>query len=124
MGDLMRMVFWTLGRRRYAGHDEFVEPSTSIKLRSALGEWLSTRCRPRSRAITVTYTAMWKDVDDTLEVPLGEPGRPLTWGGRLFPELNNATVEFFADADHCFFEGLVAKRHQESTGCLRGTAAR
>ena len=34
------------------------------------------------------------------------PGRPLTMGRALF-DLNNTTVEFFADADHCFFEGLV-----------------
>ncbi|MDY3562374.1 hypothetical protein R5W23_003840 [Gemmata sp. JC673] len=107
MGDLMRKVFWTLGRRRYAGYDEFVRAVSEYQAQISPDDngWVPDAVLAPG-PITVTYTAMWKDVDDTLEVPLGEVGRSLSMGRALF-ELNNATVEFFADADHCFFEGLV-----------------
>ena len=107
MGDLMREVYWTLGRLRYAGYDEFVRAVNEYQAEISPedSEWVPDAVLTPG-PITVTYTAEWKDVDDTLEVSLGEPGRPLTMGRALF-ELNNATVEFFADADHCYFEGLV-----------------
>jgi hypothetical protein len=54
------------------------------------------------------YEAGWKDEDDTIETVLGERGKALTMGEALFT-LNNATVEFFKDADHHFFEGLAAR---------------
>jgi hypothetical protein len=103
----MRRVFWTLGRRRYAGYDAFVRAVSEYQAQISPedNDWAPDAVLAPG-PITVTYTAMWKDVDDTLEVPLGEAGRPLSMGRALF-ELNNATVEFFADADHCFFEGLV-----------------
>lgn len=119
MGDLMRKVFWTLGRRPYADYDEFVRAVSEYQAQvSPAGSgWLPDAVLAPG-PITVTYTAMWKDVDDSLAVPLGEPGRLLTMGRALF-ELNNATVEFFADADHRFFEGLMPRTpgvYQLSTG--------
>ncbi len=107
MGDLMRNVYWALGGHRYPSYDEFVRAVSEYQAEISPEDtdWVPDAVLAPG-PITVTYTAGWKDADDSLEVPLGEPGRPLTMGRALF-ELNNATVEFFADADHHFFEGLV-----------------
>lgn len=107
MSSLMRMVFWTLGRQHYTDYDPFVQSVSQYQDEISPED---SRWEPDAviapGPIRVTYTALWKDTDDTLDIPLGEPGRPLTMGRALF-ELNNATVEFFAGADHCFFEGLT-----------------
>jgi len=56
--------------------------------------------------IRVVYEAGWKDEDNTIELDVGEPGKALTMGLLLFT-INNATCDFFKDADKQFFEGLA-----------------
>lgn len=104
---LMSDVYWTLGSKKYDTHEGFV---------TAVAEWNQLINPGRSAwapeqivaegPITVTYEALWKDEDDTIELTVGEPGQPLTMGRLLF-ELHNASVAFFADADARYFEGLA-----------------
>jgi hypothetical protein len=112
MSELMKNVFWTLGRSSYADSEEFIRAVSEYQLAISPedSEW-DPNAVIASGPITVTYTADWKEEDESLEVTLGEAGQPLTMGQALF-ELNNATVEFFAEVDHCFFEGL----EEESPG--------
>jgi hypothetical protein len=109
MSTLMSNVYWALGRKKYAAYGDFVAAVSDYNQKVSPG---SSGWDPEKQIsqtpITIVYEAGWKDEDDTIEVVLGERGKPLTMGQALFT-LNNATVEFFEDADHCFFEGLAPR---------------
>jgi hypothetical protein len=107
VNDLMRDVYWKLGGCQTADYEEFVRAVSEYQeLIDPEEHGWAPEAVIAPGPITVTYTADWKDEDDTMELHLGEPGQPLTMG-RALHELNNATVEFFGDADHIYFEGLV-----------------
>jgi hypothetical protein len=107
---LMSNVYWALGQRKYTAYDDFVAAVTEYTKKISPGSSGWDPDKEISEVpITVSYEALWKDEDDTIEVVLGKPGKALTMAEALFT-LNNATVEFFKDADHHFFEGLAARR--------------
>ncbi len=107
MSTLMTEVYWVLGRRTYDAYDDFLAAVTDYNQRS---RHANTAWNPHQEVspvpIRVFYEAMWKNEDDTIDILIGEPDTPLTMGQLLFT-LNNATYDFFKDADKHFFEGLV-----------------
>ncbi len=109
MSTLMKNVYWVLGQKQYAAYKDFVIAATDYNKKISPGSsgWDPDK-RISNVPITVVYEAGWKDEDDTIEVVLGERNKVLTMGKALFT-INNATVEFFKDADHRFFEGLAAR---------------
>jgi hypothetical protein len=56
--------------------------------------------------VSVNGRGVCKDEDDTIELDLGESGKAITMGLLLFT-INNATCDFFKDADKQFFEGIA-----------------
>lgn len=107
MQSYMKRVFWSLGRRTYATYDDFVTAVSAHQQEIAPGknDWAPEQIVAERGPITIVYEAMWKNEDDTLEIIVGDAHGPVTMGTLLF-ELNNQSREFFADADHRFFEGL------------------
>jgi hypothetical protein len=107
MNTLMAYVYWVLGKKKYADYDGFIAAVSNYnkKINAAKSEWDPNQEIARG-PLTVVYEALWKDEDDTIELDVGQSGQALTMGRLLFT-LNNATVDFFADADKRFFEGLA-----------------
>lgn len=107
MTELMTNVYWVFGKKSYAAYEEFVAAVTAYnkKISATNSRW-DPNLEIARGPIKVCYEALWKDEDDTIELVIGKPDTPLTMGQVLF-ELNNATVEFFQDADRRFFEGLT-----------------
>lgn len=103
---LMKDVYWVLGDKKYATYQTFVDAVTEYNTTMAPGRnaWDPNQVISAS-PIKVVYEALWKDKDDTLDLDIGIEGVPVTMGQLLFA-LNNATYDFFADADNRFFEGL------------------
>jgi hypothetical protein len=103
----MTNVYWALGSKKYDTYDHFI---AAVADHNQLISPENSRWNPdqevANRPIRVVYEALWKDEDDTIELDVGEPGKPLTMGQLLFT-LNNATYDFFQDADKRFFEGLA-----------------
>jgi hypothetical protein len=100
-------VYWTLGSKKYDTYEEFVVAVTEWNqlIDPGRSAWAPDQVVAQG-PVTVSYEALWKDEDDTIELTIGEPGQTLTMGRLLF-ELHNATVAFFADADARYFEGLA-----------------
>ena len=113
VSTLMSNVYWALGQKKYASYDAFVAAVTDYnqKISPDSSGWDPNKQITKT-PITVVYEADWKDEDDTIRLVLGERGTALTMGKALFT-LNNATVEFFKEADHHFFEGLAAREGAE-----------
>ncbi|MBI2804114.1 MAG: hypothetical protein HYX68_03920 [Planctomycetes bacterium] len=107
MCTLMTNVYWVLGKKSHASSDDFVAAVTDYnkKIDPVNSKWNPTQAVAFG-SITVVFEALWKDEDAKVNLEIGEPNQVLTMGSVLFT-LNNATVDFFKDADHCFFEGLV-----------------
>lgn len=104
---LMNRTYWALGEETYAAYEDFVAAVTRYNDRIAPGKhgWNPGQV-VAAGPIKVVYEALWKDEDDTIDLDIGRPGMPLTMGQILFA-LNNATCDFFRDADTRFFEGLA-----------------
>lgn len=113
MSTLMSNVYWAFGQKKYTVYADFVAAVTDYnqKIGPDSTQWDPDKQIAKA-PITVVYEAGWKDEDDTIEIVLGKRGKALTMGEALFT-LNNATVEFFADADHHFFEGLETQEGTE-----------
>ncbi|MEJ5309942.1 MAG: tetratricopeptide repeat protein [Anaerolineae bacterium] len=103
---LMRDVYWVLGDKKYTTYQTFVAAVTEYNNAIAPGKhgWNPDEVVSLT-PIKVVYEAMWKDEDDTIDLDIGIAGVPVTMGQLLFA-LNNATYDFFSDADSRYFEGL------------------
>jgi len=105
--DILKRVYWPLGRKHFPDDASFVAEVTRYNEAIAPGEH---QWRPDQVVapgpIRVRYEAFWKNTDDKLDLTIGTPGMPLTMGGLLF-ELHNRTSSFFGD-NH-FFEGLSSE---------------
>lgn len=113
MKRLMSNISWVLGRKEYATYEDFIGAVTDYnKKLNAQGSMWDPNHEVAIGPIKVVYEALWKDDDDTIEVEIGETGTKLTMGQILY-QLNNATYEFFKDADQRFFEGLAAMKGAE-----------
>jgi hypothetical protein len=113
VSSLMANVYWVLGRKKYDAYDDFVAAVTdhNNKVGAKTTKWDPTQ-EVSQGAVKVVYEAPWKDEDDTIELDIGEKGKVLTMGRILFT-LNNATYDFFKDADKRFFEGLELVKGNE-----------
>lgn len=109
MGTLMSNVFWAFGEKRYATYEDFVVAVTDYnkKVNTDASGWDPNK-QISTAPLTVVFEAAWRDEDDMIEVAVGESNKSLSMGEVLFT-LNNATVEFFKDAEQHFFEGLAAR---------------
>jgi hypothetical protein len=107
VNELMERVYWALGEKAYAAYGDFVTAVAEYNNVIAPGEneWTPNRVIS-ANPVKVIYEALWKDEDDTINLDIGTPGIPVTMGQLLFA-LNNATCDFFRDADTHFFEGLA-----------------
>ncbi len=103
---LMTDVHWALGRRKFEEYGAFIRAVDEYndQIRADGHGWQSERVISPA-PIKIVYEAGWKDVDDLLELMIGEMGAEVTMGMVLF-ELNNLSYEFFEGADKHFFEGL------------------
>jgi hypothetical protein len=103
----MADVYWVFGRTKYVSYDDFIAAVTDYnkKINAKKTRWDPNQ-EVATSPIKVVYEALWKDEDNTIDLDIGEPGKALTMGHLLFT-LNNATCDFFKDADKRFFEGLV-----------------
>ncbi|HNT74428.1 MAG TPA: tetratricopeptide repeat protein [Anaerolineae bacterium] len=104
--ELLTEVYWALGDRKYTTYQTFVDAVTEYNHAMAPGKhrWDPDQVVSLT-PIKVVYEAFWKDADDTLDLDIGMAGVPVTMGQLLFA-LNNATCDFFMDADTRYFEGL------------------
>jgi hypothetical protein len=113
---LMRNMSWTFGRKKYEVYDDFIIAVTDYnnEIYQDIGETSSWNPGEEvsKHPIWVMYEAGWKDEDDTIRLEIGEENQSLTMG-RLMFSLNNATYDFFEDANHCFFEGLELVNNNE-----------
>jgi len=95
-----------LGDRKYSTYKAFTDAVTEYNNAMAPGKHGWDPDQVVSLApIKVVYEALWKDEDDTIDLDIGIAGVPVTMGQLLFA-LNNATCDFYTDADSQFFEGL------------------
>jgi hypothetical protein len=106
-------VYWVLGAKKYDAFDSFVAAVTDYNnlINPEKTNWAPNQ-EVASGPIRVVYEALWKDEDEIIELEVGEPGKPLNMGLLLFT-INNATYDFFKDADKRFFEGLALCRGSE-----------
>jgi len=104
--ELLTDVYWAFGDKKYTTYQAFVAAVTEYNDAMAPGKhgWDPDQVVSLT-PIRVVYEAMWKDEDDTINLDVGLAGIPVTMGQLLFA-LNNATCDFFMDADSHFFEGL------------------
>lgn len=104
---VMKRIYWVLGDQTYATYENFVTAATEYNnsIDPEENEWNPDQIVSTS-PIKVVYEALWKNEDDTIDLSIGTPGIPVTMGQILFT-LNNATHDFFRDADTHFFEGLA-----------------
>jgi hypothetical protein len=104
---VMKRIYWVLGDRMYATYEDFVTAATEYNnsIDPKENKWNPDQIISAS-PIKVVYEALWKNEDDTIDLSIGTPGIPVTMGQILFT-LNNATYDFFRDADTHFFEGLA-----------------
>ena len=107
MSVLMKRVYWALGEKTYATYEDFVAAVAEYNnvIAPEGNEWNPNQV-VSANPIKVMYEALWKDEDDTIDLDIGTPNIPVTMGQILFA-LNNATCNFFRDADTHFFEGLA-----------------
>jgi len=104
--ELLTGVYWALGDKKYTTYQAFVAAVTEYNSAMAPGKhgWDPDQVVSLT-PVKVVYEAMWKDEDDTIDLDIGMAGVPVTMGQLLFA-LNNATCDFFMDADSRYFEGL------------------
>jgi len=119
MSTMMSDVYWALGGKHYPSYEAFVAAVSEHNQAIAAGTsgWDPERVVASEPEIRIVYEAMWKSEDDVLDVLVSARGEGGVTMGEVLYGLHEASVEFFANADHRFFEGL--SRIDDTTWRLR-----
>ena len=104
----MNKVYWVLGNKKYSDYNKFITDVTIYNEDiSKDNEWSPSNALIYNKKIIVGYEALWKDEDDIIEITIESKNDEFITMGDILFKINNDSIDFFKEADACFFEGIV-----------------